>query len=641
MKYFKIFLTALLLGVIATSCQKEGSPEPDSGREPQSLTFCCVLEGDSKLSIDAAGKTRWEPGDQILVHGKGSSNRATVTLTSGNISADGKSATITVSGITPYDRSADGITSSIYAAYPADAVSSGDLSYYTPFKDSNRPLMAAYNIEDKLIFRNCCGVISFSVSGDYDSYLFSGNSGETVGYGTYEAKIIYKKGKEVAEYTHYTKDPATVISGAVTTDGSTLNYICLPAGADFKSGFTIKLLKDEKAVAQATTGTAVNVKRNRLLPLGDIGPRLSDISSGGDQPSDPEAERLARLGQTPIISCYFTEYTSSSVFPTLEDVKCFTHINVGHARFVNKTTGDGGLEIKSPGPSYLTKLAAYKKDYPELKLLLFIGGWGKNADGFSQMAQSPEKRALFCSECVRLCDEYNLDGVDLDWEYPTYAASTKLDDGTYYYNGADPSDTKNFTTLVKELREALGRKRLISYAASDSGNYIDNAAVLEWVDYINVMTYSMGDPPYHNSPLYRSSLTRKRSCEESIEIFHNQGVPYNRMAFGLGFYGHGDGSVYPSSVSYAMAAEALNKGTVNGKSVAGYNIRHWDNVGKNCYLGDASGTMYASYEDAESLAYRVAFVKSKGMLGAFAWEYREDDTSGTLRKALHSLMTAE
>ena len=367
-------------------------------------------------------------------------------------------------------------------------------------------------------------------------------------------------------------------------------------------------------------------------PPPEVDPTPVDPTPTDPTPSNPDAERLARLGRTPIVAVYFTEYTKESEFPTLDDVKCFTHINIGHARFVNKETGDGGLEIKDPGPAYLKRLAAYKTDYPELKLLLMIGGWGKNANGFSEMAKDPEKRKLFCDECVRICKEYNLDGIDLDWEYPTYAAEG---------NGADPSDTRNFTTLVKEMREALGKDKLISYAESDSGGYIDNKAVLEWVDYINVMTYSMGDPPYHNSPLYRSSLTRKRSGEESIEIIHEQGVPYDRMNYGIGFYGHGDGTVYPSSVQYYKAVEALEKGTVDGKSVKGYNIRWWDDTGKNCYLGDASGKMYASYEDVESIGYRVDFVKSKKMLGAFAWEYREDDSKGTLRHALHDLMMKE
>ena len=363
-----------------------------------------------------------------------------------------------------------------------------------------------------------------------------------------------------------------------------------------------------------------------------------------DKPDDPvDPVIVGRLGITPIVAVYFTEYTPEDQFPTFEDIKCFTHINVGHARFVNPKTGDGGLEIKAPGPDYLRRIVGYKAGYPELKVLLVIGGWGKNADGFSEMAKDDTKRALFCSECVRICDEYGLDGVDLDWEYPTYKAKTYLDDGSIYYNGADPMDTENFTRLVRDLREALGEDKLISYAANDEGRYINNRDVLEWVDYINVMTYSMGDPPTrHNSPLFTTSRwpDQNRGGADCIEIFHRQGVPYNRMNYGIGFYGHGT-SPYSSSVSYADAMEALEKGTVNGKSVANYNYRHWDDESKSVYLGDKFGKMYASYEDVESIGYRVKWLKEKGMLGAFAWELREDDKKGTLRKALHALMNGE
>jgi chitinase len=344
--------------------------------------------------------------------------------------------------------------------------------------------------------------------------------------------------------------------------------------------------------------------------------------------------RLARLGITPVRCVYFTEYTPSAQFPKEEDIRCFTHINYGHARFVDKKNGTG-LEIAKP--DYLKKLAAFKKTYPELKILLMVGGWGYNADGFSEMAKDNAKRKAFVENILNACETYGIDGVDLDWEYPTHAAHS-THNGEDYYNGADPNDTKNFNTLVKELREALGENRLITYAASSSGEYMDHKTALEWVDYINVMTYSMGDPPYHNSPLYRSKLTRKRSGEESIETFHSKGVPYDRMNYGVGFYGHGDGSVYPSSVQYHRAVDALSTGKVDGKSVEGYNIRWWDDQGKNCYLGDKDGKMYASYEDPESISYRVAFLKKKGMLGAFAWEYREDDAKGTLRKALRDLM---
>ena len=653
MNRISVIIAAGALALFA-ACSETLTPENASGD-----VFTCVIADapDTRLSIDSQGKTRWEPGDQILFHGKwtgkGSKTYSvTVTLDESNISADGKTATVTV-GSFDAGTTSSGRASLKYAVYPADSITpdNGKENWRDKhtFNGTNRPLMLGYEKGDgttAFTFRNLCGVISFSVSGDFDSYTFCGNDDETVGYDGYQASLYWgTDGKEHSDYT-LGGTPLTTVSGTLATGSDAVNYVCLPAGASFSNGFTFRFLKNGAVVNVAKTNTAVTVGRSALLPLGDITSHLEDDGSG--QPADPEAERLARLGITPIRAIYFTEYTSSSNFPTLEDIKYFTHINVGHARFVNPQTGDGGLVIKSPGPDYIKRLVAFKKNYPELKLLLFIGGWGKNADGFSQMAKDDDKRALFCSECVRLCKEYGLDGVDLDWEYPGYSAKTTQSDGTIYYNGSDPADRSNFTRLVRDLREALGKGKLISYAADSDAEYIDNATVLEWVDYINVMTYSMGDPnpdnpskQRHNSLLYKSStFANSRGGADCIEKFHKQGVPYDRLNYGIAFYGHGDDNVYPSSVSYAIAREALEKGTAKGKSVVGYNTRFWDEASKSVYLGNSAGTMYASYEDAESISWRVKFVKDKGLLGAFAWEYREDDSSGTLRKVFYDLMTA-
>ena len=352
--------------------------------------------------------------------------------------------------------------------------------------------------------------------------------------------------------------------------------------------------------------------------------------TGGGGSTDSDAARLARLGQTPIVCVYLTEYTSESEFPDETEIRYYTHINYGHARFEDKKAGTGLVVANT---DYLKRLAAYKTKYPKLKILLMVGGWGKQADGFSMMARDPDKRKAFCQNCAKICDEYGIDGVDLDWEYPGYGAK----DGDYT-NGYSTEDEKNFTILVKELREALGINRLISYAASDSGKYMDHKAALEYVDYINVMTYSMGDPPYrHNSPLYKS-FQNPRGGAESIEIFYGKGVPYNRMNYGIAYYGHGDGTVYPSSVQFYRINDILTKGTwtKDGKThdVTGYNKRYWDATGMVPYLGDASGRMYASYEDLESIEIKIKYIKNKGLLGAFGWEYREDEATGTLRHAV-------
>ncbi|MBP5483185.1 MAG: SdiA-regulated domain-containing protein [Bacteroidales bacterium] len=350
-------------------------------------------------------------------------------------------------------------------------------------------------------------------------------------------------------------------------------------------------------------------------------------------------ERLARIGITPIIEIYYTEYTAASLFPSLEEVRNFTHINVGHVRFKDKDNGVG-IEIPAASLDLVQKFNAYKAEYPGLKVKLQMGGWGKNADGWSQMARDDAKRAAFVQECVQICEQYNVDGFDIDWEYPTYAAK----DGDHV-NGADPSDWGNFVQLFKEMREAMPDK-ILSYAASDSGKYTDNAGVLPYIDYINVMTYDQGNPPYHNSSLYRSAITGSRCCAEAIEdIFHGkQGIPYQMMNFGLAFYGHGDGykqtsgNRYPSHIDYSKLEDIFFKGTCDGMDVKGVNYRIWDDVAKVPYLADAMGRMYASYEDVESINAKVAYAKSKNMLGCMIWEYRHDNDLGTLRHCVKHAM---
>ena len=380
------------------------------------------------------------------------------------------------------------------------------------------------------------------------------------------------------------------------------------------------------------------------IPSGD--PFDPDAPPPGPvDPTDPadqwvnNPERLARLGQTPIVEIYYTEYTRTDLFPSLDEVRNFTHINIGHVRFVDKDNGVG-IEIDSKTVPLVEKFVAYKAQYPELKVKLQMGGWGKNADGWSQMARDAQKRKAFVDECVAICQQYGIDGFDIDWEYPTYAAK----DGDHV-NGASPADWENFVTLFKELREAMPDK-ILSYAASDSGKYTDNYGVLPYIDYINVMTYDEGNPPYHNAPLYRSSIAGSRCCAEAIDdIFHGQQkIPYQMMNFGLAFYGHGDGyklktgNSYPSSVDYSKLDDIFFRGTCDGYDVKGVNYRIWDDVAKVPYLADALGKMYASYEDIESINAKVEYLKSRNMLGAMIWEYRHDDDEGTLRHAVRHAM---
>lgn len=332
-----------------------------------------------------------------------------------------------------------------------------------------------------------------------------------------------------------------------------------------------------------------------------------------DVPSEASLCNPEDLGQTPMIIAYYTENSSA-----LPDPSCLTHINYAHGRFVNKETGEGGIWIEKP--ELLEKVIALKKQKPSLKVLLMIGGWGDKADGFSQMAMDAKKRTQFCQSCKEHIDHYGLDGIDIDWEYPTAGPSE---------NGKHPNDTKNFNLVLKELRETIGNTKIISYASSASAKYVDWETAMLYMDYVNVMTYDMGDPPYHNAPLYYSAaITKSRSADQSVSLHFVGGVPLDRQVLGVPFYGHGT-APYDDDVKYNKMSEIFSSDKYAGK-----NIRKWDAVAKVPYLVDEEGNFLLGYDDPESVRYKGEYVVQKKLLGAMFWEYRHDDAQGSLRKAL-------
>ena len=187
-------------------------------------------------------------------------------------------------------------------------------------------------------------------------------------------------------------------------------------------------------------------------------------NNGGDNNGGSGTETSGTLctdiGQTPIVLSYFTEYNEKLPDPTI-----LTHINYAHGRFKNPKTGDGGIVVTESKQAPISKVVALKEKNPRLKVMLMIGGWGGHADGFSMMAKDPSKRTEFCHSVNENIKKYKLDGVDIDWEYPTQSADNET--------GCDPNDTKNFNLVLKELRDTIGTSKIISFASSSSAKYVD------------------------------------------------------------------------------------------------------------------------------------------------------------------------
>ena len=350
--------------------------------------------------------------------------------------------------------------------------------------------------------------------------------------------------------------------------------------------------------------------------------------SSDDTPDSSDGTHCTDIGQTPIILAYFTEYTES-----LPEVRLLTHINYAHGRFANPSTGDGGIVITESKKAPIKDVVALKSVNPKLKVCLMVGGWGGHADGFSMMARDAAKRTEFCQSVKSLLEKNQMDGVDIDWEYPTQSADNET--------GADPSDTQNFNLVLKELRETLGQDKIISFASSSSARYVDWKTAIKYLDYVNVMTYDMGAAPNgHNSPLHKSAKFNHRSWDESVKAHEDGGVPRERMVMGVPFYGKAEKNpaegtkIFDYSVRYYEIPDILNKGKYKGKDLARPVTRVWEPSSMVPYLIDAAGKNVLSYDDPESVSAKGSYVKANGMLGAMFWEYRCDTDDHALLKAL-------
>ena len=359
-----------------------------------------------------------------------------------------------------------------------------------------------------------------------------------------------------------------------------------------------------------------------------------DTTPGGnggsldDTPDSSDGTHCTDIGQTPIVLAYFTEYTE-----VLPEVSLLTHINYAHGRFANPSTGDGGIVITESKKAPIKDVVALKSVNPRLKVCLMIGGWGGHADGFSMMARDAAKRTAFCQSVKSLLDKHKLDGVDIDWEYPTQSADNET--------GADPSDTQNFNLVLKELRETLGQDKIISFASSSSARYVDWPNAMKYLDYVNVMTYDMGAAPNgHNSPLHKSAKFNHRSWDESVKAHEDGGVPRDRMVMGVPFYGKAEKNpaegtkIFDYSVRYYEIPDILNKGKYKGKDLVRPVTRAWEPSSMVPYLIDAAGKNVLSYDDPESVSAKGSYVRANGMLGAMFWEYRCDTDDHALLKAL-------
>lgn len=331
------------------------------------------------------------------------------------------------------------------------------------------------------------------------------------------------------------------------------------------------------------------------------------------------------------------------------DVQKLTRINYA---FANIKGGKIVTGYPNDAANFAT-LNAMKKLNPSLKVVVSVGGWlwsGK----FSGTMLTEHSRKVFIDSVVAFVEKYNLDGLDIDWEYPALPGAT---------NHFRPEDTKDYTAVLRELRERfnqeekkLHRQLYLSVATGGESDFLahtEMGEVQKYVDTVNLMSYDYHEPTPgsvtgFNAPLYTNPSDPKPvSADASVRAYETAGVPASKIVLGVPFYGHAWSDV--PDVNHGLfqrGKPAPNAFTKYGDIVAnlinpmtpdnGY-LRYWDPVSKVPYLYNAEKRIFISYDDPESMALKAQYAVDHKLGGMMFWDY-SGDPSGMLLSTIDATL---
>ncbi|MGF7230334.1 glycoside hydrolase family 18 protein, partial [Arachidicoccus sp.] len=184
-----------------------------------------------------------------------------------------------------------------------------------------------------------------------------------------------------------------------------------------------------------------------------------------------------------------------------------THLNYA---FVNVLGNRAVLSNLRTDTVNLKNLSALKKEYPSIKILISIGGWSWSKN-FSDAVFSDTSRIAFAHSAVAIVQKYNLDGIDIDWEYPGRQGAM---DNIYR-----SEDKQNFTRMFRALRKSLdslqeqtGRRQLLTAAVGGFPAFLQTTNMgqaAQYLDFVNLMTYDLdgGSLTRHHTSLEQADRT--------------------------------------------------------------------------------------------------------------------------------------
>ncbi|MGA8852544.1 MAG: glycosyl hydrolase family 18 protein, partial [Christiangramia sp.] len=202
-------------------------------------------------------------------------------------------------------------------------------------------------------------------------------------------------------------------------------------------------------------------------------------------------------------------------------------------------------------------------------------------------------------------------------------------------------DRRNFTLLVRDLRNVLGSNAIISFAAGGFKEYLEKS--VEWnevmpvVDHVNLMTYDIvnggSSGTGHHTSLY-STKNQKNSTDYTVQYLDSIGVSHEKMVIGAAFYGRVweqvrdsvNGLYQKGKFKESVLYKDLDAYV---KSSPGFEY-FWDSEAQSPYIYNAEKALFVTYDDSLSISGKTKYALENELGGIMFWQLSGDKPDGLL-----------
>ncbi|KLO14596.1 glycoside hydrolase [Schizopora paradoxa] len=264
-----------------------------------------------------------------------------------------------------------------------------------------------------------------------------------------------------------------------------------------------------------------------------------------------------------------------------------------------------------------------KKKHRHLKLLLSIGGW-TYSPSFHPVVVSPSHRARFVESSIKLLEDYGLDGLDIDYEYPS-----------------NDEQARGYAALLREMREGLDRhaqrksadyRFLLTIAAPcgpDNYKKLHAAEMDRYLDFWNLMAYdysgSWDSVANHQANVFGGPI----STSEAIAWYTNNGVPRDKIVIGIPLYGRSFMNTQgPGTPFSGLGPGSWEQGVYDYRALPLPNSYvHRDDKTLASWSYDYDKKEMISFDTEEVGRWKGEWINREGLRGSMFWELSGDKGS--------------